>query len=126
MHDHSFPRKDRLLDAAAYGRVFDAAELRASHEYLLLLATHNTLNHHRLGIIVAKKNVKLAVQRNRFKRIVREVFRSRASDTQGLDVVVMARKGVDALDNKTLSSIVREQWQKLVDKQATAGNEASG
>jgi ribonuclease P protein component len=126
MHDHSFPRKDRLLDAAAYGRVFDAAELRASHKYLLFLATPNTLNHHRLGIIVAKKNVKLSVQRNRFKRIVREVFRNRAPDARGLDVVVMARKGVDALDNKALSSIVRQQWQKLTEKQATVANKASG
>ena len=115
MHDHSFPRKDRLLDAAAYGRVFDAVEVRASHKYLLLLATSNALGHHRLGVIVARKNVKLAVQRNRFKRIVREVFRTQPTAAAGLDVVIMARKGVDALDNKTLSTIVRQQWQKLVE-----------
>ncbi len=118
MNDHSFPRKDRLLDAAAYGRVFNAVEVRASHKYLLLLATSNRLDHHRLGIIVARKNVKHAVQRNRFKRIVREVFRHQDHVPPGLDVIVMARKGVDTLDSKTLSTIVRQQWQKLVGREA--------
>ncbi len=118
MNDYSFPRKDRLLDAAAYGRVFDAVEVRASHKYLLLLATSNHLDHHRLGVIVARKNVKHAVQRNRFKRIVREVFRHQDHKSPGLDVIVMARKGVDTLDNQTLSTIVRQQWQKLVGSEA--------
>jgi ribonuclease P protein component len=112
--DHAFRRKDRLLDAAAYGRVFDAPQARASHKYVLLLATPNTLDHHRLGVIVARKNVRLAVQRNRFKRLIREFFRIQPAPGQGLDVVVMARKGVDTLDNQTLSTIVRQQWQKLV------------
>ncbi len=115
-----------MLDAAAYGRVFDAADIRASSKYLVFLATGNSLDHHRLGVIVAKKNVKLAAQRNRFKRIVREMFRTRPADPKGLDVVVMARRGVETLDNNTLSTIVREQWQKLIDNRDRTENTTAG
>ena len=78
-----------------------------------MLATRNDLPRNRLGLIVAKKNVRLAVQRNRFKRIAREMFRTCAQDDTGLDVVILARKGVDQLDNRTLRTILQQQWKKL-------------
>jgi ribonuclease P protein component len=115
MSDYSFSRKDRLPDASAFSRVFNSAASRASHKFVLLLATPNGLDHHRLGVIVSRKNVKLAVQRNRFKRITRECFRTRPGNAAGMDVVVLARKGVDTLDNETLSTILRQQWKKLLD-----------
>ncbi len=114
MSDNTFPRKDRLLDASAFSRVFDSSDAKASHRYLLLLAARNGLTHHRLGIIVAKKNVRRAVDRNRIKRITRECFRTQESSTPGLDVIVMIRRGADTLDNNTLSTILRQQWQKLL------------
>ena len=114
MSENSFCRKDRLPDAGAFSRVFNSTSARASHKNLLLLAVPNGLGHHRLGIIVAKKHVRLAVQRNRFKRVVREFFRTGEDCVEGLDVIVMARKGVDTLDNNTLSTILRQQWQKLL------------
>lgn len=46
----------------------------------------------RLGIVVAKKNVKLAVERNRIKRLVRETFRLQQQHLNGLDVVVVIKK----------------------------------
>ena len=114
MSEYSFPGRDRLPDADAFSRVFNSADARASHKHVLLLATSNDLGHHRLGVIVARKNVRLAVQRNRFKRIVREFFRQQQNAEPGLDVIVLARRGVDALDNETLSTIVRQQWEKLL------------
>lgn len=114
MSENSFSREDRLPDAGAFSRVFNSASARASHKYLLFLAAPNGLGHHRLGVIVARKNVRLAVQRNRFKRLTREFFRTQPESAEGLDVIVMARKGVDAVDNDTLSTILRQQWHKLL------------
>lgn len=51
----------------------------------------------RLGIVVSKKQFKLAVLRNRNKRLVREAFRLHLLRNRPLDIVVMARGG------KTLS-----------------------
>ena len=112
--DASFGKARRLLNAKDYSRVFDGAEAKASHRHLLLLAKSNDLSGHRLGLVIAKKNVRLAVQRNRIKRTAREVFRTMPESEPGLDVIVLARRGLDQLDNAELSTILRQQWQKLV------------
>lgn len=111
--DKSFCKTRRLLGADDYSRVFDAPDARASHRNLLLLARRNTGPRHRLGLVVAKKNVKLAVQRNRLKRVTREFFRQLPASEPPLDVIVLARRGLGELDNTELSSILRQQWLKL-------------
>ena len=113
MGANSFSRDKRLLNAADYKQVFDAVDNRASHKHLLLLGRFNHRSHSRLGLVIAKKHVKLAVQRNRIKRLSREFFRSCPAPEENLDVIVLARPGVDRLDNAALSSILRQQWQKL-------------
>lgn len=112
--DTRFGKEKRLLNAADYGRVFDNPDYRASHQHLLLLAKSNTGNVHRLGLVIAKKNVRLAVQRNRIKRVAREFFRALPISEPTLDVVLLARRGVGNLDNAELSSILQQQWRKLV------------
>ena len=111
--DASFTKAKRLLNAKDYSRVFDATEARASHKHLLLLAATNSGPGHRLGLVIAKKNVRLAVQRNRIKRVAREFFRTLPESEPPLDVVLLTRRGLDQLDNAELSSILRQQWQKL-------------
>lgn len=51
----------------------------------------NNLAHSRLGLIVAGKVVRRAVGRNRVKRLLREVFRTRQQALAGLDLVVRLR-----------------------------------
>jgi ribonuclease P protein component len=123
--DRSFSRENRLLNAEDYSRVFGSADGKASHRYVLLLARRNHLQRNRLGLVVAKKHVKLAVQRNRFKRIAREFFRHCQPMDTSLDVVVLARKGVDRLDNDTLSTILRQQWTKLTGSLISPADQAS-
>ncbi len=67
----------------------------------------------RLGLAVAKKNAKLAVQRNRIKRIIRESFRMHQTTIPAVDIVVMIRPAVVKADNKTLFAELGELWQKL-------------
>ena len=112
--DASFGKSRRLLNARDYSRVFDGAEARASHQHFLLLARSNNEPGHRLGLVVAKKNVRLAVQRNRVKRIAREVFRQLPDSEPALDVILLARRGLDQLDNDELSTILQQQWRKLI------------
>jgi ribonuclease P protein component len=112
--DARFGKEKRLLNAADYGRVFENPDSRASHQNLLLLAKSNDGAVHRLGLVIAKKNVRLAVQRNRIKRVAREFFRSLPFSEPALDVVLLARRGMGDLDNAELSSILLQQWRKLV------------
>ena len=111
---YGFPRARRLLTAADYQRVFDQPDARASHRHLLLLARRNDLGRHRLGLVIAKKHVKLAVQRNRIKRLAREFMRHCEGGPGSFDVVLLARPRVGQLDNASLSTILRQQWTKLI------------
>jgi ribonuclease P protein component len=110
----SFPKARRLLNAKDYSRVFDDTQAKASHRYLLLLAKKNDGPGNRLGLVIAKKNVRLAVQRNRIKRIAREFFRTQPESDSPMDVVLLTRRGIDQLDNAELSTILQQQWQKLL------------
>jgi len=133
-HSNGFSKNKRLLNAQHYTTVFDAPDARASHRHLLILARYNHEPCHRLGLIIAKKNVRLAVQRNRIKRVIRENFRQLDNSEQArvlhapptedsnnpcLDMIVMARRGIAELDNAEVSSILQQQWNKLF-RQVTA------
>lgn len=111
--DVSFGKSKRLLNALDYSRVFDNPDAKASHKHLLLLARINDGPRHRLGLVIAKKHVRTAVQRNRIKRTAREFFRLLPAVEPHLDVVLLARPGLGQLDNAQLSSILQQQWQKL-------------
>ena len=113
---HRFCGSRRLLNAADYSRVFEGAQVKASHPQLLLLARPNQSKTHRLGLVIAKKNVKLAVERNRIKRVTREFFRQLDHEAPFLDVVMLARRDIGRLENKELSSILQQQWQKMLRK----------
>ncbi len=117
-----FPKAKRLLNAGDYSRVFEQPDARASHRHLLLLARNNERGRHRLGLVIAKKNVKRAVERNRIKRVTREFFRQLPDSQPHMDVIMLARRGLDELDNALLSSILQQQWQKLMTK-SRAGSE---
>ena len=112
--DTGFGKAKRLLHAKEYSRVFDSPDARASHQHLLLLAKLNDGPKHRLGLVIAKKNVRLAVHRNRVKRVAREIFRSLPDSEPHMDIVLLARRGIGELENAELSSILLQQWQKLV------------
>jgi ribonuclease P protein component len=116
--DSRFCKSKRLLNANDYSRVFDNPDARASHRHLLLLGKLSDGPEHRLGLVIAKKNVRLAVQRNRVKRLAREFFRVLPNSEPSMDVVLLARQGLGQLDNAELSSILQQQWQKLVNHSA--------
>ncbi len=64
-------------------------------------------------MVIAKKHVSGAVQRNRIKRLIRESFRQVAAGFAGLDLVVLARKDADKLDNRALTEKLNGLWKDL-------------
>ncbi len=112
----NFPKSLRLLEANDFKQVFDDAPFRASHQHFLILARSNQLNIGRLGLVVAKKHLRLAVERNRFKRLIRESFRTRQHAFAGLDVIVLSRKGLENLTNTEFSLQLDQQWQRIFKK----------
>tara|TARA_B100000745_G_scaffold119429_1_gene77209 strand:- start:2733 stop:3116 length:384 start_codon:yes stop_codon:yes gene_type:complete len=110
--DLAFTRQRRLLSKADYKRVFDNA-IKLSTPVFTILFRRNQLEYSRLGLAIAKKQLPKAVQRNRVKRLVRESFRLHMHTIEGLDFVVMARKGIIKLDNAVVATQLKGLWGKV-------------
>lgn len=118
MSDFSFPRQARLLDSRDYKEVFDDVVVKASDKSLLILARPSGQDRSRLGLVIAKKHVRRANQRNRIKRVIREHFRLKQSRLDALDLVVIARQGLGDLDNEALRQVLARLWSRLRKKAA--------
>ncbi|HTO56936.1 MAG TPA: ribonuclease P protein component [Pseudomonadales bacterium] len=84
-----FPRRYRLNEKHEYDRVLKsraAVHLRCG--CFRVFAMQASESGARLGIIVGKRQLKRAVDRNRVKRAVRESFRVSRDSLPALDVVV--------------------------------------
>jgi len=86
-----FLAKEHLREPSAFRRAFDRKK-SASDPVMIVYAVENGLAHSRIGISIGKKKVKLAVGRNRIKRLVREAFRlHKHTIPAGVDLVVVPR-----------------------------------
>ena len=115
-----FDKRVRLIDSSDFSTVFADAPIRVSSADLLILAKQTGYDRPRLGIVVAKKHVKLANQRNRLKRVIRESFRHQQHDLPNVDIIVLVRKSAMGKDNKTLSRTLHKLWVKLTKKARAA------
>ena len=106
-----FLRQQRLLAAQDFSNVFQAPN-RLSLNGLLALYRPNQFGYARLGLAIGKKAIPKAVNRNRVKRITRETFR-KAAELEAIDVVIIARKGLQQRDNHELHCLLNELWQRL-------------
>ncbi len=100
-----------MLDADAYQRVFRKAH-RSRDKLFTVLSRENRNQGARLGLAISKKNCRLAVQRNRLKRIVRESFRSHKVALGDLDLVVMCQAAASRASNQKLFDSLAEHWQR--------------
>ena len=110
MASQSFPKASRLLNAADYSAVFDQTHFKVSCRYFLILARLSRDANTRLGLIVAKKHIPTAVQRNRLKRLIRTSFRSLEPFPRHLDLVVLVRKGADKIQNRQAFAQLNTLW----------------
>lgn len=107
-----FGKSSRLLKPAEYKNIF-SQPVRSADKYFTVLAKNNQMHEARLGLAVSKKNVRLAVQRNRLKRLSRESFRNHKTQLAGLDLVVLARHGTDRFNNKILLDSLSAHWKTI-------------
>lgn len=114
MTTYTFSKDLRLLTAKDYKAVFDNAQWKVSNKELLFLARPNGSTTPRLGLVIAKKHIRLAVQRNRIKRLIRESFRLHQIQLQGIDIVVLARGKADQKDNAAVLYNLADLWQRLI------------
>ena len=107
----AFPRELRLLTPSQFTFVFQQPQ-RAGTPQITILGRLNSLGHPRIGLTVAKKNVRRAHERNRIRRLARESFRLRRHELPAKCFVVVAKKRVADLDNRALSEALEKLWRR--------------
>ena len=124
MGQFAFKRHQRLLSSSDYKFTFDNAKIRFSSPVLLVLATEQPqeienipkqalTDQAKLGLVVSKKHLKHAVDRNRFKRVARESFRHHQQQLVGLNLVVLARAGAKDAGKDTVSELLEKAWRYI-------------
>ncbi|HEX7027018.1 MAG TPA: ribonuclease P protein component [Gammaproteobacteria bacterium] len=81
-----------------YEAVFAHGRVISSRLYIVRIRP-NGFSWARLGLIAGRKALPRAVDRNRGKRLVREVFRHAQQDLAGTDIVVQLRTDLVRQDN---------------------------
>jgi len=111
-----FTRQQRLTQASEFKSVFAKPCVKQGDASMLLLGIKNNKDTARLGLAVAKKQLKHAVSRNRFKRLTRESFRHHLNIIKDLDIVVIARAGAEKKTNQELLDLLSKNWHILSKK----------
>ena len=98
---YGFSTDVRIRCAADYKSVFDGALFKSASTPISYF-WQKFRQPCRLGIVVAKKKVRRAHERNRVKRLARESFRLHQQQLDLLDIVVMPKVGIEAIPNAEL------------------------
>ncbi len=95
-----FTKRQRIRDPKEFQNLLASGKKFLTPFFVLKYKTTNHLSP-RLGIVVSKKKISRAIDRNRLKRLAREVFRTEQASLRALDYLVSfrpeaARPGVRA------------------------------
>lgn len=109
-------RDARLINKADFDRVF-ADNQRARTDYVMVMAYPNQVGHPRLGMVIAKRLLARAVDRNRVKRCVRESFRQVLPELPACDFVVrLIAKPIQGDEARDLSRTFKRAGQRAMAK----------
>ena len=103
---YSIPSKE------GFSKIFSTPEKKHSTKNLLVLSKENDIEHSRLGVAIRKKDVRLAVNRNRLKRKIKGSFRAKVLELQKKDYVVLV-KGKLSNKEKDIAKELEGLWSKF-------------
>jgi ribonuclease P protein component len=124
--DFGLTRKARIARGASSDRRAHVLRQRADFEAVLgtgwrlasrnfvLRAGPNQLTHARLGIIAGKKVASRSVDRNRAKRLIREVFRDASAILGPYDVTIQIRSDLRRELNESVRAELGKLFESLV------------
>tara|TARA_B100002019_G_scaffold277513_1_gene277393 strand:- start:257 stop:643 length:387 start_codon:yes stop_codon:yes gene_type:complete len=116
----SYKKQHRLRSSKEFQNAFDKVYRRQSGKCFTVLFSANNLSNNRLGLIVPKKHVSLAVDRNKIKREIRTFFRCYIKNNfffeKKYDVIVLAKSPAQHLNPKQLKEELNVLWNRLKKK----------
>jgi ribonuclease P protein component len=109
---HRFRPHQRLATEADFNQVFREGR-RSADRIFTVLFRPNGVGHARLGFALARQRVKLAVHRNRLRRVVRQSFRQADPPLPPVDIVILARDAAAGTANPDVAASIARHWDKL-------------
>jgi ribonuclease P protein component len=108
----------RLHSGPEYDRVYRQGA-RAGDALFAVNVLPNAYGHARLGMSVGAKTVGNSVQRNRVRRLLREIFRHRREQLPAMDFVVTSRPGARSATRADIIASVERLLTVAVRKAST-------
>ncbi|MDA8561937.1 ribonuclease P protein component [Gammaproteobacteria bacterium] len=108
----TYSKKNILNNKKDFNFVFKSSN-KISHKYLTVIYNNSPSLINKLGIIVKKRFIKKAVDRNKIKRIIRESFRYQSEKMKGKFIIVIIRNKCNELSKLNLRKGIDELWEKL-------------
>lgn len=106
-----------MLSSGDYQHIFSGAKSLHSAS-LLLLYKPSQVNLPRLGLVVAKKKIQRATQRNTMKRLAREQFRKHRPCLPNVDIAILVKKPIFRINKPLINNQLNELMQRLAQRPA--------
>ena len=106
--------KHSIPSSEGFEKIFSDPNFKTSSKNFLVLARNNSVGHSRIGVAVRKKDIKLAVDRNKIKRKIKGSFRSNTLNLPSADYVVLVRRNI----SKNINAVNEEMsglWKECVE-----------
>jgi ribonuclease P protein component len=110
-----FPSRFKIKKTDDFSSVFNFRK-RISGQFLVIHYMPNVLEHARVGLIVGKKLVRGAVQRNYMKRVLRELYRQEQSRLHGVDILIRPQKAFTRENFAQIEAEFRQLIRKLCER----------
>ncbi|MBS82672.1 MAG: ribonuclease P protein component [Gammaproteobacteria bacterium] len=113
MSVNSSPKKQKTAFKISKDVILEFKNLNQSKgKFLRINYKRNLLSYPRLAIHLSKKNIALAVNRNKIRRKIRQDFNITKEKFKKFDILVSTIKKLDA-ENISISDILMQEWLKL-------------
>jgi ribonuclease P protein component len=113
MEAQRFPRAARMLVARDFAELRAKGSRRIASRHFSAEFRPTDRSTARLGLAVSRRVSKLAVERNRLKRLVRDSFRRRRAVFEPVDILVIARSSAVAASGTELLADLEALWRRL-------------
>ena len=105
-------RKERILSSIEFKNVYQKKRATKS-DLIWLYKTPNGLGYNRIGLSVANKYCTNIVERNRIKKIFRQIFqRNKDVFGQGVDIVMVLKSKPEKVNFQSFKTIIIDLIKK--------------
>jgi ribonuclease P protein component len=108
----SLPRTARLLARSDFAALRQRSDRLTTRSFVAEYR-ESSLSTPRLGCAISRKVSKLAVVRNRIRRVIRESFRHHRQTLPNLNILLIARSSSAGQTNPALRADLQRIWQQL-------------